>query len=44
MRYTEGVVTDIYVSADDYSVDFLDWEDISNHHHGCYIGTLKTKS
>jgi len=34
----------IYVSADDYSVDFLDWEDVGDNHQGCYIGTLRTKS
>jgi beta-lactamase superfamily II metal-dependent hydrolase len=34
----------IYVSCDDYSVDFLDWEHVGDNHGGFYIGTLKTKS
>lgn len=36
----ESGKTHIYVSDQDYSVDFLDDEDMS-HTHGTYIGTLK---
>ncbi len=39
-----GEKTHIYASNKNYSVDFLEDENIANNYGGYYIGTLKTKS